>query len=382
MTSTRRRFIQQLSIGAAVGLASGTSLLTRSAFGQTRAAAISGVFDGGIMQLNQNESARGPGPNTMKAIESAIGKRVGRGYAPDYFRELVTSLSEHFDIPSNHILMSTGSSPILQGCARAFCTADKPLVTAAPSFTTSEGMARQIGAEVKVLPLNGDLQLDLDAMVAAADGAGLVYLCNPNNPTGTVHGPAAIETAIRDILKQSPQTMILVDEAYIDYVDPAVMQTAVPLMKEFSNVIIARTFSKAHGMAGLRVGYGMAHPATLQAINSAWGMGDVNMIGAIAALTAFEDTDHIAWERQENAEIRAFTVGALNDLGFDVPVSHTNHIFPNLKRPASVVRAACMENMIAVGRDFPPLQNSHCRISLGSREEMEKAVAVFRKVLS
>lgn len=381
MTLTRRRFIQQVGIGAA-GLFTGTSLISQAAFGQTREAALAGIYDGGIIQLNQNESARGPGPNTMKAIHAAINKRVGRGYAPDYFNELKTSLSEHFDIGTDHILMSTGSSPILEGSARAFCTADKPLVTAAPSFTTSERMARQIGAAVKVLPLNGDLQLDLDAMVAASDGAGMVYLCNPNNPTGTVHGAAAIEAAIRDILRRSPETMILVDEAYIDYVDPSVMQTALPLAKEFPNVIIARTFSKAHGMAGLRVGYGLAHPTTLESISNAWGMGDVNMIGAIAALTAFEDSDHIAWERQENAEIRAFTVGALNEMGFDVPESHTNHIFPNLKRPASIVRAACMENKISVGRDFPPLQNSHCRISLGSREEMEKAVAVFRKVLS
>jgi histidinol-phosphate aminotransferase len=209
----------------------------------------------------------------------------------------------------------------------------------------------------------------------------MVYLCNPNNPSGTVHGPAAMEVAIKEIVRRSPTTKILVDEAYIDYVDASMMKTALPLAKEFSNVIIARTFSKAHGMAGLRVGYGLADAGTLEEINSAWGMGDVNMIAAIAALTAFEDTDHIAWERQENAEIRAFTVGALNDLGFDVPESHTNHIFPNLKRPASVVRAACIENGISVGRDFPPLQDTHCRISLGSREEMGKAVEVFRRVL-
>ncbi len=102
---------------------------------------------------------------------------------------------------------------------------------------------------------------------------------------------------------------------------------------------------------------------------------------AMAEMTAFGDTDHIAWEKQENAESRSFTVGALTDMGFDVPESHTNHIFPNLKRPASVVRAACIENGISVGRDFPPLQDTHCRISLGSREEMGKAVEVFRRVL-
>lgn len=382
MKVTRRSFIQKAGLGTAAGLLSGSSLLSSIVNAQTRQAALTGVFDNGIMQLNQNESARGPGPKTMQAIQSAISKRVGRGYDPDYLNELEDAIASHFDVPVDHVLMSTGSTPILEGTVRAFCTADKPLVTAAPSFSTSERMARKIGAGVKVLPLNSKLQIDLDGMVAASQGAGMVYFCNPNNPTGTVHGPEAIETAVREVLQKSPDTKILMDEAYIDYVDPGVMKTALPLAKESSNVIVARTFSKAHGMAGLRVGYGLAHPDTLSQISDAWGMGDVNMLAAIAALTAFEDVDHIAWERQENAEIRAFTVGALQDMGFDVPESHTNHIFPNLKRPASVVRAACLEHEILVGRDFAPLQNSHCRISLGSREEMQKAVKVFRDVLS
>ncbi len=382
MLLTRRGFVGTLGLGTAATVLTGTSLLSSIASAQTREAAIKGVFDGGIMQLNQNESARGPGPNTVKAMHDAISKRVGRGYAPDYMGELQDSIASHFDIDTQHILMSTGSSPILQGTTRAFCSATKPLITAAPSFTTCEQMARQMGAAVEVIQVDSSMGINLDAMVAAADGAGMVYLCNPNNPSGTVHGPDAMERAIRQILAKSPDTKILVDEAYIDYVDPMFMKTTVPLMKEFKNVIVARTFSKAHGMAGLRIGYGLAHPDTLKEVNQAWGMGDVNMLGAIAALTAFEDVDHIAWERKENAEIRGFTVAALEEMGFSVPVSHTNHIFPNLGRPASAVRAACMEYKIAVGRDFPPMQNSNCRISLGSREEMEQAVSVFRKVLS
>ena len=105
------------------------------------------------------------------------------------------------------------------------------------------------------------------------------------------------------------------------------------------------------------------------------------MLGAIAALTSFEDREHIEWEREENNRVKAFTVGALNDLGYDVPESHTNHIFVNLRAPARGFREACMNQKVAVGRDFPPWENSHCRISLGSMEEMEVAVRVFRDVL-
>lgn len=106
------------------------------------------------------------------------------------------------------------------------------------------------------------------------------------------------------------------------------------------------------------------------------------MLAAVAALTAFEDFAHLEWEREENARVRNFTVSALADLGFDTPDSHTNHIFPNMKQPASAVREACTPHKIIVGRDFPPMQHTHCRISLGSMEEMEAAVAVFRKVFA
>jgi histidinol-phosphate aminotransferase len=117
-------------------------------------------------------------------------------------------------------------------------------------------------------------------------------------------------------------------------------------------------------------------------VSSAWGMGDINMLSAIAGITAFKDKEHIEWERQENTEIRAFVVAAFNDMGYEAASSHTNHIFVNLRRPAKEFRDACLEHKILVGRDFPPFEQTHCRISMGSREEMQEAVAVFRKVLA
>jgi histidinol-phosphate aminotransferase len=183
-------------------------------------------------------------------------------------------------------------------------------------------------------------------------------------------------------MKESPSTYVHIDEAYINYADPGAMETALPLVQEFKNVFITRSFSKAHGMAGLRVGYALGHEDTIGAIRSAWGMGDVNMLGAVAALIALKDDDHIEWERAENAEIRQIVIAAFEDMGYQVPYSHTNHIFVNLGRPAREFRAACLREKILVGRDFPPMENSHCRISLGSREEMQQAVEVFRKVLA
>ena len=183
-------------------------------------------------------------------------------------------------------------------------------------------------------------------------------------------------------MREAPDTMIHIDEAYIDYAQPGAIETALPLALEFENVFVTRSFSKAHGIPGLRVGYGLGQEPTLAGIRDAWGMGDVNMLGAIAALTALEDREHIAWEVQENAEIRDMVIGAFREMGFEVGDSNTNHIFVNIRRPAREFRAACLEHKVLVGRDFPPMEETHCRISLGSREEMETAMEVFRGVLA
>ncbi len=382
MKTTRRGFVGTIALGTAASVLVGTSLFSKEAKAQTRVESKSGIYDNGIIQLNQNESARGPGPKTMSALHSHVTKRVGRGYSPDHVNELRDGIANYYNLTTDYVQLATGSTPLLQGSVRAFCSADKKFVTPMPTYSTSLGTARQIGAGIEEQSLDSSLSIDLDALAGAAPGAGLLYFCNPNNPTGTVHGPAAVERFVRRVMAEAPNTMIHIDEAYINYTKPGAMETALPLALEFENVFITRSFSKAHGLAGLRIGYALAQEQTLAKIRDVWGMGDVNMLGAIAALTALEDKEHIAWEAQENAEIREIVVGAFNEMGFEVGDSNTNHIFVNLRRPAREFRQACLEHKVLVGRDFPPLENTHCRISLGSREEMKIAVEVFRKVLA
>ncbi len=381
MKTTRRGF-GTIAIGAAVGALSGSALLSRKSHAQTRANHAAGVYDNSIIQLNQNESARGPGPKTMEAIRAHTSTRVGRGYAPDHVGELHQALADHYGIDRENVQLATGSTPLLQGSVRAFCDADKALVTPLPTYTTSLSTARRIGAHTVELPLDRNLAIDLDQLADNAGGAGMLYLCNPNNPTGTVQGPAAVEAFVRRVMEENPETYIHIDEAYIYYARPGAMETALPLAMEYENVFITRSFSKAHGLAGMRIGFAMAQPRTLEKIRDAWGMGDVNMLGAVAALTALEDHDHIAWEAKENAEIRDEAIAFFRDLGYEAPDSNTNHIFVNLRMPAARFRSACLEHNVLVGRDFAPLEQSHSRISLGSREEMAVALDVFRKVLA
>ena len=382
MSLTRRGFARTVGLGTA-GVLSSSFIIGRG----REAAAFEPELaddpdDDGIIRISSNENARGPGPKAMAALHQTITTRTGRGYPPDHTNELVATIAEKYRVEEVSVVVGTGSGGLLEGAVRAFCSATKPLVTAAPTYGTPDRMARQIGAPVKMVPVDGSLALDLDAMADAASGAGMVFFCNPNNPTGTAHSASAVEGFVRRVMRDSPSTKILIDEAYIDYTFDPDVKTASLLTQEFPSVFITRSFSKAHGMAGLRVGYGIGHEETLDAITTVWNLGSMNTLSAAAAIASFKDTGHIDDERRENARIRDFTLSAFRDLGFSAADSHTNHIFVDLKRPASEFRDACLEQSVRVGRDFPPMEHTHCRISLGTMEEMETAVGVFRGVLS
>ena len=160
------------------------------------------------------------------------------------------------------------------------------------------------------------------------------------------------------------------------------MKTAAPLAKELPGVLISRSYSKAHGMAGLRLGYAVGQPETMQTISRAWGLGSINTLTAAAGMASLRDVKHMEEERAENARVRDFTLQAFRDLGFEGTNANTNHIFVDIKRPAKDFRDACAAQKVRVGRDFPPFEKSHTRISLGTMDVMKLAVAVFRRVLT
>ena len=381
MSLTRRDFAQTIGLGAA-GVLSSPFIVARGLEGaEFEPESAQMPYDDGFIRISSNENARGPGSSVIQAVHNTISFRAGRGYPPDHTNELVTTIAEKHGVQRNNVVVGTGSGPLLSGAVAAFCSEAKPLVNATPSYSSPDGMARRIGAPIKQIPVDGSLRLDLGAMAEAANGAGMVFLCNPNNPTGTAHPASAVEGFVRRVMRSSPDTRILIDEAYIEYaLDPAI-STATALTQEFPNVFLTRTFSKAHGMAGLRVGYAIGQQQTLGAIRRAYHLGSMNTLSAAAAIASLTDPEHLAAEAQENARVRDFTIKAFRDMGFDVADNHTNHLFVNLGRPAREFRAACLEQKVRVGRDFPPMEQTHSRISLGTMEEMETAVQVFRNVL-
>ena len=382
MSLSRRGFVRTVGLGSA-GMLSTSFIIGR---GQEAMAfegqAAQTEYDEGIIRISSNENARGPGQKTIQALHDTISPRAGRGYPPDHRDDLVDTIAERYEVERDNVIIGTGSGPILSGSVHAFCTADRPLVTAAPTYGNPEGAAERLGLPIRRVPVDRSLGLDIDAMADAAVGAGLVFFCNPNNPTGTVHDSATVERFVRRVKQSSPSTNILVDEAYLDYTHDAAVTTMAPLTQELPGVFITRSFSKAHGMAGLRLGYAIGQAETVDAISRAYHLGSVNTLSAAAGIASLRDTAHIDDERAENARVRDFTLQTFRDLGFEAPDSHANFIFVDLGRPASEFRDACLALGVRVGRDFPPMEQTHARVSLGTMDEMRQAADVFQQVLT
>jgi histidinol-phosphate aminotransferase len=278
-------------------------------------------------------------------------------------------------------VLGGGSQEILKNAVRAFTTPTRGLVTAAPSFENCPGVAKKLGHPIGEIKVDSLFRLDLEPMIDAAKGAGLVFFNNPNNPTATVHGAKAVADFVKRVRQSSPDTVILIDEAYHDYVTDPSYESAIPLALETPNVFVSRTFSKAYGMAGMRIGYAVGRAETVKPLEKLKMPYNISVFGIAAAIAALGDAKHIEAERERNTKVRAFTIKALDELGCQTAVSNANFLFVNVGKPAKEFREACTKQGVVVGRDFPPFEKTHVRISIGTMDEMQKAVAVFRSVL-
>ena len=334
------------------------------------------------IRISSNENPLGPGKT---AIDAIVRKFPEAGRYPfnstPSDSNLVGAIAAKFNAKPENVVMGAGSQEILKSAVRAFTSPTKGLVTASPSFENCPNLARRLGHPVTEVKVDSALRLDLDAMAAAVKGAGLVFLNNPNNPTATVHGAKAVADFVQRVRSASPDTVILIDEAYHEYVTDPSYQSAIPMALETPNVFVARTFSKAYGMAGLRIGYAIGHVDTVKPLARLKMPYNVSVFGVAASIAALNDTKHIDQERARNTEVRAYTIKALDELGCKSSDSQGNFLFVDIGRPAKEFREACAKQGVMVGRDFPPFEKTHARISVGTMDEMKKATAVFRNVL-
>jgi histidinol-phosphate aminotransferase len=201
-------------------------------------------------------------------------------------------------------------------------------------------------------------------MEAASIGAGLVFVCNPNNPTGTVHSLSDVLALVERVNRRAPQAHILIDEAYFEYVDLPGYGTAIPAALANKSIIVSRTFSKVFGLAGMRVGYAIAHADTIKRLEP-WRLANgISQLSASAAVASCELEEHVKRQQQLNHEARAYTLQAVNGAGFKALPSHTNFILVDVRRDAAAFQKACLARNVAIGRPFPPLDR-HARVSIG-----------------
>jgi len=339
--------------------------------------------EAGEIRISSNENPLGPGPSALRGIENQLdqsGRYVFNARTSIF--DLVGKLGELSGSKPENIMTAAGSGEILVAATRAFTSPDKALVTGSPSYGQPLGTAQAIGAPVKEIPLDANLRLDLGAMLDAAKGAGMVFLCNPNNPSSTVHSASDVARFISDLERTSPETVVLLDEAYWDYVTDPAASTGFPLVHEHPRVVVARTFSKAYGMAGLRLGYVVGTKHLIDTMRPyTMGLFSANNLVVAGAVASLNDPNHVEQESARNAEVRKFTMDWFKNAGYEAANSQTNFIFVNLGRPAKEFRDACATHNVHVGRDFRPLEKTHSRISMGTADEMRRAVEVFGEVL-
>jgi histidinol-phosphate aminotransferase len=385
---TRRQFNEALGIGAA-GVAATSWIGARgregaflNAFEPTLEA-----LDAGTICLASNENPMGPGKTVLDAIEKAFGPTGGApGRYSSAAGDLHDAIAKKFNIKTENIVLGCGSTQILRSATHLFTERTKSLVGTIPTYEECAGYADMLGNPVHGVSLDANFKMDLDRMADAAKGAGLIFYCNPNNPTSTYVGARATREFLFKVRRTSPDTTVLVDEAYFDYVTDPDHDTHIPLAIEDPHIIVARTFSKAYGMAGLRMGYCVGHPETIRKMadwDAGTGTSSLNVLAMQAGVAAIQqDPSTIAAERERNKAVRELTMKWFADRGMKPTDSQANFVLVNIGRPAKAFREACAKQGVLVGRDFPPYEKTHCRLSFGTMAEMQKALTVFGDVLA
>lgn len=395
---SRRRFAHLLGAGAAYAVSQRGTSLGSSLRPVERALDFAGVP--GVVRLNSNENPYGPSPMALKAMTDAFS--LAWRYPDEHADLLIETLAKINGVNRDQILLGDGSGEILKMCASAFtgpmssrnsrpvplarptrggALAFTPgrgkMIVADPTFEAILNHARVNSAEIVKVPLTKDFSHDLAKMRAAAR-EGLIYVCNPNNPTASI----TPKKEIREFIAQVPRrTMILVDEAYFHYADSPDYESVIPMIKDQPNLIVARTFSKIYGMAGLRCGYCVAQHETIQRLRPHQTWDSVNVMALAAAIASLSDSDQVTNGRRLNSETKRELVQELDAMGYQHIPSQANFIMIDAKRPVRPLIDALKQRGVQVGRPFPTLPN-HLRVTIGKQREMEAFLSAFRQVIA
>src|SRR5438128_3022930 len=372
MSISRRKFAQLLGISAATVVVRPPVSFAKP----TQSVTTPLAEDGGIVRLSANENPYGPCPKALQAMTDSFG--LACRYPDEHNNVLIDKLAKLNGVNHDQILLGDGSGEILKLCAETFTGPQNgKLVAADPTFEAILNNASANGAEVVKVPLTSSFAHDLPKMLAAAKG-GLIYVCNPNNPTASI----TPKDELREFIANTPrETMILVDEAYFHYAASVEHQSMIPLVKDHPNLIVSRTFSKIYGMAGLRCGYCVAQKETIERMRLHQMWDSVNIMALAAATASLDDPDQVSNGQRLNSEAKAFVTGELDKLGYKSIPSQANFIMFDCKRPVVPLIQALEQHNVHVGRLFPALPN-YMRVTVGKKTEMETFLTAFREVMA
>ncbi|MFT4736957.1 MAG: histidinol-phosphate aminotransferase [Cyclobacteriaceae bacterium] len=331
-----------------------------------------------LAKLNANENPHGPSPMAVKAHEK--GSIKGNRYAWRELFDLIDKIATKEGVAAENVMMGPGSSDLLEKFGMVLHMQGGNIVSADPAYMSMIRVAESVGASWKGVKLSDDWSHDLVAMEEAVDeDTKLVYICNPNNPTGSLTDASQLKEFCKRVSKKVP---VFVDEAYLEFLPEKEQMSMVSLVSEGYNVIIARTFSKIHGMAGLRVGYAVALKETLEGIQkiTRGGMG-ISYPSIMAALAAMDDVDFQTESRDRNTEAREYVTSHLTKRGYDYVPSVTSFVLFPIEMEGEPFLKKMLDQGVGV-RSFKIYDKNWCRVSMGTMDEMKIFVNALDTVLS
>ncbi|MBM3814115.1 MAG: aminotransferase class I/II-fold pyridoxal phosphate-dependent enzyme [Acidimicrobiia bacterium] len=354
----------------------GATVLTEAALAQR--AAVTGPIPPGTIWLNANENPDGPPKASLEAMMKVL-PMAGR-YHYQQFRPFYSTLAASEGLDASQILVGAGSSEVLQCAIHAFTGPGRPLIAANPTYESPMAVAEAANRQVIRVGLTSAYAADVKKMVAEADkaGGGLIYFCNPNNPTSTVTSKPDVNWLIDNLPRN---TVALIDEAYYHFSESPNLESAVRRVKEGRGVVVSRTFSKIYGMAGLRAGYVCARPDLIEKMTP-FRNNVISIVTVHAVLAALENAPALLAERKAKYNrIRAGVCDFLKSKNVPYIDPHANFMMIDIKRDVRTFAGGLLAKGVAVGRPFPPM-DGFLRVSIGSAEDMEKFKRVFWEVYS
>lgn len=322
-----------------------------------------------------NENPYGPSQTARKAMIRAFDE--GNLYSGDAYNELRALIAEKEGLTPEHVLIASGSTEILNVAGLVYGLQGGEMVTPHPTFQRLTSYGEGMGAKIHRVVVDDELGLDLEAMRRKiTDRCRVVYVCNPNNPTGTITPESKLVPFCEEISKKS---LVFVDEAYHEYVRDSAYRSMVDLVRRGHRVIVSRTASKIHGLAGLRVGFGLADPEIIRRLQRKL-TGTTNIIGLRAAIASYRDEAFQQLSLRKALEAKQIIYDLLNETGRRYLRSETNFIFFHTGKPIRDFQKLMEAHGFLVGRPFPPY-NEWCRLSMATPEDMGRFAEAFREVI-